>query len=400
MIKRRFNLNVKNFFVLSITTSFIMAIYFMFVGIYLKEKGYGETFVGNIYSIQTMSTALGSIISAYLLEKIGRKKSFLFGLLCIFLGTSTIVVVESKIIINLMAILCGFGFSVQLTGEALFLTENAKVENRVLVLSLNFALKNIGMVFGNLLGGISSTMLKNYFETIMSLQIVIVSSAALALLSMFFVFTMKEEENFISRNIIDCIKSYKNILNKRVLLFMIYNSTIGFGAGMVVPFFSIYLKYSMSITDSLVGSILSFAQFGCVIGGFIIPFISKKIGRAKSIVLCQVLSIPFLLSIAFPQGLILIYISFFMRSTLMNMAQPLIQNLSMELVNKTDRANLSSFFSLSSNFMRALGILSGGYIMEIYSYNMPYYFTVCFYIVGTIIFTYLYKEKILLKKAS
>lgn len=148
----------------------------------------------------------------------------------------------------------------------------------------------------------------------------------------------------------------------------------------------------MNIEDNIVGTILSISQFGCIVCGGLVPFLSNKLGKVKTVILCQILSIPFLVSIAFPQGLILVTISFFIRNGLMNMAIPLTQNLSMELVDKSERTNLSSFLSLSSNISRAMGIAIGGFMMEKISYNSPYYLTIVLYVMGIIIFSFIYKD--------
>ncbi len=209
---------------------------------------------------------------------------------------------------------------------------------------------------------------------------------------------MKEKENLKPRNFRSCVEGYVHVFKKKVLVFMTYNFLIGCGAGMVVPFFSVYLKYSMNISDGVVGSILSVAQFGCILGGLLIPILANKLGSPRAVVVCQILSIPFLISIAFPQGIILLAISFFMRNGLMNMATPLMQNLSMELVDERDRTNLSSVLSLSSNISRAVGIAIGGFMMESISYNAPYYLTVITYAIGILMFSVVYKDSILPKK--
>ena len=98
---------------------------------------------------------------------------------------------------------------------------------------------------------------------------------------------------------------------------------------MVVPFFGVYLKYVLDTTDSIVGAILSFSQLGTVFGGLSVPFLSKRIGSYKTIIATQLLSIPLLIAIGFPQGIIMMAIAFFLRSSLMNMGQPLIRNISM-----------------------------------------------------------------------
>ncbi|MGL5098462.1 MAG: MFS transporter, partial [Fusobacteriaceae bacterium] len=91
-------------------------------------------------------------------------------------------------------------------------------------------------------------------------------------------------------------------------------------------------------------------------------------------------------SIAFPTGLTIVAISFLIRSTLMNLNQPLIQNISMEIVDDELRPLMSSLSQMSAYLTRALSVLLAGYIMENFSYNTPYYFTVILYLISTYLF--------------
>lgn len=89
--KIKLSKNIKLFLTINLIASFAMGIFNMFVGIYLKEIGYKEQFVGSVLSINTFSIAIGSIFSAYLIERIGRKKSFNLGFICIAIGAIFIV---------------------------------------------------------------------------------------------------------------------------------------------------------------------------------------------------------------------------------------------------------------------------------------------------------------------
>ncbi len=397
---RKINKNIYLFLIINLIASFSMGIFNMFVGIYLKEVGYQEQFVGNILSINTFAIAMASIPSAYFIEKIGRKKSFILGFICISIGSSFLVIFKNPIIIILMSIINGFGMSIKSTAEGMYIVENTCEEQRVSVFSTNFVISNVGMMSSSFLGGVLSSYMGNYFSSKTAIMYIFLMSSILSLIALIPIFFMKEPKQLKSRNFKDCIKGYISILNKNVISFMIYNSLIGIGAGMIVPFFSVYLKYSMNISDGIVGSILSISQFGCIVGGMIIPFISAKIGKQRSIIMCQLISIPFLLSIAFPQGLFIITVSFFMRNGLMNMAMPLIQNLSMEMIAEEDRTNMSSLMSLSGNISRAIGIAIGGFLMQNVSYTAPYYFTVLFYIIAVSLFVYIYKQGAKIKKDS
>lgn len=397
---RKINKNIYLFLIINLIASFSMGIFNMFVGIYLKEVGYQEQFVGNILSINTFAIAIASIPSAYLIEKIGRKKSFTLGFVCISIGSSFLVIFKNPIIIILMSIINGFGMSIKSTAEGMYIVENTCEEQRVSVFSTNFVISNVGMMSASFLGGVLSSYMGNYFSPKTAIMYIFIMSSILSLIALIPIFFMKEPKKLKSRNFKDCIKGYISILNKNIINFMIYNSLIGIGAGMIVPFFSVYLKYSMNISDGIVGSILSISQFGCIVGGMIIPFISARLGKQRSIIMCQLISIPFLLSIAFPQGIFIITVSFFMRNGLMNMAMPLIQNLSMEMIEDKDRTNMSSLMSLSGNISRAIGIAIGGFLMQNVSYTAPYYFTVLFYIIAVSLFVYIYKEGAKIKKES
>lgn len=397
--KVKLSKNIKLFLTINLIASFAMGIFNMFVGIYLKEIGYQEQFVGSVLSINTFAIAIASVVSAYLIEKIGRKKSFSIGFICIAIGSSFIVLVNNQALIILMAIINGFGMSMKMTAEGMYIVENTSEKERVSVFSTNFIISNAGMMIASFLGGSMSSYLGRFFTSSEAIKYVFIMSAILSIISLLPIHFMKEPENLDPRSLRDCIKGYVYIFNKRVASFMVYQFLIGIGAGIIVPFFSVYLKYSMNISDSIVGTILSISQFGCIVGGMVIPFMSDRFGKVKSVIICQLLSIPFLLSIAFPQGIIVITIAFFMRNGLMNMAMPLIQNLSMEIVSDKERTNMSSLISLSSNISRAIGIAIGGFLMENVSYTVPYYFTVGFYIVAVILFSYIYKDEVKIKRS-
>lgn len=395
---KKLNRNMKMFLIVNLIECFVMGVFNTFVGIYLKEIGYGEHFVGYVLSINTLVIAFGSVFSAYFLEKIGRRYSFMMGFLFTALGSVGIIFVKSKILILTMSILVGFGLSVRATAEGMFITENTVEEDRVAVFSLSYVIYNMGYVLATFLGGLISSFMAHYIDSKTAVQIIFLISTGMSLLAILPIALMKDPKNHIPRDMKGCIKAYKNIMKKNVIAFMVYYAIIGIGAGLVVPFFSIYLKYSMNISDAIVGTILSISQFGCIIGGMIIPFIVSKVGRARTVILCQLISIPFLLSIMFPQGIIMITIAFFMRNGLMNMATPVIQNLEMELIEEDERTNLSSLAAVVQNLSRAIGITIGGFLMEQMSYNTPYFVTVLLYIIGVLIFRVIYKNDLISTK--
>ncbi|WP_028829095.1 MFS transporter [Proteocatella sphenisci] len=384
--------NVKLFYFISFSASFSQGIFSMFAGLYLIDIGYSESISGNILSINTLAVAIGSIISAYLIERIGRKKSFYLS--CILISVSMVLMVAFTNLpsIALFVVINGFGLSIRATAEGLFLAENTQPSNRLKAFSHNFVVTFFGFMTASFAGGHLSTFLS---DTLMIENTIFYISLISSLFTMLFLFPVSyitENKPAKTRSLSECLKGYAIIKRPDIALYILYYSLTGIGAGMVVPFFSIYLKYSMSLKDASIGSILSFSQFGCIAGGLLLPYLTKNMGRHKTAIICQILSIPFLISIAFPQGIILVYISFFMRNGLMNMATPLNTSIFMDLVEPVERSNFSSLLSLFSSLSRAGGISMGGYIMEHFSYHTPYYFTTLLYISAIGVFIYASKK--------
>jgi len=384
--------NVKLFYFISFSAAFSQGIFSMFAGLYLIDIGYSESVSGNILSINTLAVALGSIISAYLIERIGRKKSFYLS--CILISVSMVLMVAFRNLsaITLFVVINGFGLSIRATAEGLFLAENTKPSNRLNAYSHNFVVTFLGFMTASFAGGHLSTFLS---DTLMIGNPIFYISLISSIFTMLFLFPVSyitENKASKTRSLSECIKGYAIIKRSDIALYILYYSLTGIGAGMVVPFFSIYLKYSMSLKDASIGSILSFSQFGCIAGGLLLPYLTKKMGRHKTAIICQMLSIPFLISIAFPQGIILVYISFFMRNGLMNMATPLNTSIFMDLVEPVERSNFSSLLSLFSSLSRAGGISIGGYVMQNFKYHTPYYFTTLLYISAIIVFIYATKK--------
>lgn len=380
--------NVKLFYFISFSAAFSQGIFSMFAGLYLIGIGYSESVAGNILSINTLSIALGSVVSAYLIERIGRKRSFYLSCTLISVSMVFMVAFRSLTAITAFVILNGFGLSIRATAEGLFLAENTEPSNRLKAYSHNFVITFAGFMAASFAGGHLSTFFSDTLMLKNSIFYISLISSVFTMLFLFPISLITENNTSQARSLRECIKGFSIIRRSDIALYILYYSLTGIGAGMVVPFFSIYLKYSMSLTDASIGSILSFAQFGCIAGGLLVPYLTRSMGRHRTAVICQLLSIPFLISIAFPQGIVLVYISFFMRNGLMNMATPLNTSIFMDLVEPVERSNFSSLLSLFSSLSRAGGISIGGYMMQHFSYHSPYYLTTVLYLSAIGVFVY------------
>lgn len=363
-----------------------------FFGIYIKELGYSESIVGEILSLRRLSVGILAFVIAILAEKIGHKKSLLIGLFTVGISSILIVLTEDVATMKILAVIFGFGQAAMMTVESPFIYSQTVHEERVHAFSLAFATRNAAFVTGSLLTGYLAEHFASYTtSSAESIRYALIILSALSLIAVVPLSRLQPKEIKMRDSI--KLSDFKGLLNKKIVLFLIYTGFIGLGAGMVVPFFGIYLKYMLDTTEGTVGIILSIAQLGTVIGGLSVPLLSKRLGSYKTVISTQLLSIPLLIIIGLPQGIIIVAVAFFLRSSLMNMSQPLIRNIAMTLTDHHNRSMMSALRAMVNNLARALGIFISGIIMTSYSYNTPYIFTILFYIIGTTIFFLIFRRE-------
>lgn len=391
---KKYNSNIKNIMLLNFISSFIIqGIFFVFIGIHIKTLGFGESIVGKILAVNSLAIGFGSILSAYCLGVLGRKKSLLLGIMAICAGMIGIGAATKVSTLMFFSIFTGIGYSFPSTSVGVLLAENSKPEEKVAVFSTNFVIQSMGVICGSYLGGGLNGIFSKFFDLKNVIPIIFYLCALLILSMMVPVLKLEEKIIKTAKKSKNLYITFRRIITQRKAYgFILYNTIIGFGAGLVVPFFSVYLKYQLNIDSTSVGGIMALSQVGLVIGGLSVPYVSRVLGKEKTIIICQLLSIPFLISIAFPQGIVVVAISFLLRSTLMNLNQPLIQNISMDIVEEQDRALMSSMILMTSYLTRAISVIIAGYIMENISYNLPYYFTVTLYLTGTYTFYKFFKK--------
>lgn len=373
-------------FINLLTTSIVLGVYNVFTGIHIKTLGYGEGVIGQVLSIGSLSIAVGSMLNAYFSSKVGLKKTISFGLILMSVGILGVGFIRNPFLIKISSSLMGVGYGFPFSSIGVLLIENSGESERVKVFSRNFIAQSLGTVCTSYLAGVIIKTFGKVFAAEKAIPLLYLLCVFIILLGFYPLKGLNDIDKLKKNKDKNFFKGFKDIMSGSALKFVIYNTIIGFGAGLVIPFFSVYLKFALNMDNEKVGVIMGLSQLGLVLGGFLVPYISKILGREMTVVVCQLLSIPFLISIAFPQGVFIMGLSFFLRSTLMNLNQPLIQNISLETVDYDNRALMSSVISMSSNATRAISMIIAGYLMENVSYTAPYYLTVVLYLIGTAIF--------------
>jgi MFS family permease len=264
---------------------------------------------------------------------------------------------------------------------------NSKEAERTYLFSLNWTISTIMSVLGNFIGG----FLPDIFNSVLALptgaeigsaagyRITLLISLTLILVGAIPYLLIKEEKP--TRKLpISRLLSLKNVQNPfTIVKFMIPVGIIGFGAGFIVPLFSLFFKLRFAATAQQIGAIFALGSVTLAVGTFLAPTVAKKMGKVKAIVACQFLSMPFIMLVTLSPNLAFATAAYFTRGALMNMAGPINTTFQMEMVSEGERATTSGLTTMADSIPRAATASISGALMTGNDFYTPFLFTTITY---------------------
>src|SRR6266699_1913323 len=159
-------------------------------------------------------------------------------------------------------------------------------------------------------------------------------------------------------------------------------STIGFGAGFIIPLVGAWFYYRFNVSDSYSGPILAFSNILIGFSAYASPRLATKFGQMRAIILVTGSSMLFMLSMAFIPIFALAAGSYIVRAALMNMAGPLIDSFSMSIFPAEQRGLVSALSNITFRLPNSLSTYFGGFILGLGLLQLPFFIASAFYIVG------------------
>jgi len=125
------------------------------------------------------------------------------------------------------------------------------------------------------------------------------------------------------------------------------NMILSLGAGLFIPFMNVFFKLQFHISDALLGTLFAWSAVGMGIASLAGPPLAQRLGKVRTIVWTQVLSIPFLVIMAFIPVLWISALAFVVRYALMPMSAPIYSLFVMERVAPEDRATVNGWSTMA-----------------------------------------------------
>jgi MFS family permease len=373
-----FNVNVRLFLVQTFIAGIYSGIYGVVFNLYVLHLGFDTGFLGLLLSTSLLASALASIPAGMLCDRYNHKAILvIFGLLSL-LAVLPLFLSSSPPVLLLASAVSGIFGQITLVCATPFLTENCEKGGMTHVFSASSALAWGASVIGYIAGGVLPYLWPALRISGDKYRLTMLASMALLLVGWTMLLFLKDNQHARPPQVRR--PSLRLKPSPAVMKFTLITLIIGAGSGMIVPYFNVYFTRIVHASVFATGLVFAVASLFMVAGFVAIPWLSTRIGRARSAVFTQVASLPFLLLMAVTGNFLIASVAYTMRMLLMNMAMPAMTSLQMETIRPGERGYAVGLISTGQSLSIAAATYVSGMLMAGGSYTLPFLVTCCSYV--------------------
>ncbi|MBY0516522.1 MAG: MFS transporter [Bacteriovoracaceae bacterium] len=372
--------NLKLFLLGHALMAFGNSVHGLLFNLFLREAGLKEGVMGSLASTTSLGTALMAFPAAFILEKFPVKPLLMLGLVVSTSSYIFQVLSPSVDLYTMFGLIGAMGLAIFNISIAPFIFRHTQPEQRVYAFTINAAVVMGSQLVGYLVGGELPGLMQKIFINLSTLDSFRYSMSAALIVTLVSLIPysriLKAPIPRNSRKILGQIKEKDwRLLGKLIAP----KVSLALGAGMIIPFMNVYLSKKFNLGSATIGGYFGALQLFTFAGIFLSPVIVKRVDRLRFMMITSLLSVPFMLTMAFASSVSLVMGSFFMRGMLMNMSGPMTSLFEMERVKETDCLFVSSMLIFCYNSSWTLSSQLGGWVIESYGFQYSFMIAASFY---------------------
>jgi len=354
-------------------------------------QGIPPDLMGLILTVMGVSTVILSIPLGVAADRYGRKKTLIVGTI---IASSTIAIfalTANPVILIFAAFFEGISeAAISASGSAL-LADLAGNEKRTSAFSFyGFA---SGVAFG--VGGFIIPTVVVFqalgFTTQASHTLLYVTLAALSMASTLLLLKIRESKRTPKTG-----WSMGALLPKKsrgmLLKYVLTGAIIAFGAGLFGYLMPVWFNYRYGISDALSGPILGVSNMLIGVSTLAAPFLARKMGMVKAIVVTEAVSTVFLFATPLSPDYLSASVIFTVRSFLMNASGPLSSSLIMGIVSEDERGVASGINSALWRLPNSFSVSLGAWLLGMGFLALPFFLAGLLYAASIALFWYYFRS--------
>ncbi|MFW9805451.1 MAG: MFS transporter [Candidatus Thorarchaeota archaeon] len=391
-----FGRDAKLYIIIAFLGAFSWGISGVIFNLYLRDAGFPEDFIGFFLSVSMFATALIAFAAGLFTDRSSRKRIILVANLIGFL-----VLVVQYTTLNPMGLIfsqifLGLSSAFREVAWAPYVTDISSDRERAHLFGVGSGVSLLGVFMGNIIGGSMPQIFAGILgiaptdPLVVPYRFTLWLSLIPSLIAILLISRMTvDTPSFVSTGF-----ALRHVKNWRFIgKYTSSIASIGLGAGMIVMFFNLFFTHEFPIDSQLLGIIFGVNTIILSAGNFLAPALADRIGKVRTVVLTEALSIPFLLTLSYADTLQLAVLGYVARNVLMNMSGPVSNAFFMEGLTKEERATAVGVVRTADSFVRAIAANIGGWLLAIGLYRLPYVLVSGLYVLGITVFFGFFRNK-------
>lgn len=330
----------------------------LLLSLYLKRLGYDEGRIGAFLSVRALGSVLVTLPASFLVARLDPKRLLPSAAVLAAIAYAAQGLASSGATIGAGVLLAGGFNAVFQVAGCPFLMRNSGEEERMHLFALNEGMSFCTGIVGSLIAGTLKDGLAAWTgDELFAYRATILLGAAFVLSAALPFSAIRSGTEgpadagnpraaegagalarlFGFRSRVDPLLYFK---------LLVPNFLVGCGAGLTIPYLNLYFKNVFGMSDSAIGAAVAAGQVFTFVGVSLAPALSQRMGRRRSIVITQALSVPFIVILTYVHSFFVVLLAYLARQVLMNLSSPL-----------QDNYLLSSVPPDQQHFMNALKML-------------------------------------------
>jgi len=352
--------------------------------IYVKSAGLSEAVVGDVEGSLALASAAICLLAPPLIAVFGYRRLLIVAAMLYGVARLGQAGLPEAGVLLAFGAMYGSGDGLMQSAPVSFLAENSTPFERSHLYTADLFVRVMGGMVGGLIGGILPSLLGGLLVEVDSYRVTVAVAGVLFLVSAVPLLMMREKlghPRHAFRHYLETARGFRSWGHVGRLL--VPQVLISVGAGLIIPFLSLYLKRQLGASIGQIGFIQGVSALSMGFAALGAPLLGRRFGFVRATALAEAASLPFLAAIPFVTSLPVAAVLFWLRSAFMNMSWPTWNQYTMEHVPGRERAIVAGTVSFGYSVSWLAGSALGGRLMA-YSYTVPYAIATVLYASGAL----------------
>lgn len=370
---RRFSRNARLFLGYSLLAELGSGIWSVMFNLYLLRLEFPIAFVGTFWLVNMLCHAAGALPAGIIADRFGRRRAFAIATSMSLLAQGSLLFTMDPTVILLLGAVAGLGDAFHGVTGPPFMADNSEPGERPYLFSLNASFLQLSRFAGSLAGGAlplawATTVGVPSLDPAAA-RLALLTGLPLTMLALTPLALMRERRVEVVDGLRDLVM-LRNVVHPALIAQLtLLGLLVGAGFGLTTRFFNVFFQEARQASDAQVGSILALGAVSSGVAVLVAPGLAQRWGKARSILVSQACSVPFLIGMALVPTLSAARAFFVTRNALYGLSQPLRNQLAMDFAASRERGTAAGFSHMAFDLGGGIGagiagllITDGGFL--------------------------------------